>query len=246
MFPYSMTVKEHYERHLGNFYSWMVGDFTEKQQVQENFFRNNEILPQYSAMAFDLGCGHGLQAVSLANLGFTVRAIDFNHQLLNELKKRVDGLSIDCVDANLLEYLYAIPVKPELIVCMGDTLTHLAGLDQVEELISLSSQKLERGGKLVLSYRELAQELTNEKRFIPVRSDENRIHTCYLEYLPGYVKVFDILHERDKEGEWKQHVSWYPKLRVPVSLLLSLFEKYNFTLLKQEVISGMTCLIVRK
>ena len=240
-----MTVKEHYERYLGNFYSWMVGDFGEKQLEQENFFRNNNIQPNCSGVAIDLGCGHGLQAVSLANIGFSVHAVDFNPQLLTELKKRIGERDIEFTEAHLLEYLYAIRLKPELIVCMGDTLTHLSGPDQVEELISLSSQKLERGGKLILSYRELSLELTNEKRFIPVKSDEHRIHMCYLEYLPGYVKVFDVLNELEN-GAWKQHVSWYPKLRIPVSLVLSLFEKHNLTLINQEVIGGLTYLIAEK
>lgn len=240
-----MTVKEHYERYLGNFYSWMAGDFIEKQQDQENFFLSNNIKPNFSGVSVDLGCGHGLQAISLANLGFSVHAVDFNQQLLTELKKRIGTRNIVYTEAHLLEYLYAIRLKPELIVCMGDTLTHLSGPDQVEELISLSAQKLERGGKLIVSYREHASELTNEKRFVPVRSDENRIHMCYLEYLPGYVKVFDVLYELEN-GEWKQHVSWYPKLRIPVSLMLSLFEKHNLTLITQEVIGGMTYLIAAK
>lgn len=241
-----MTVKDHYERYLGNFYSWMVGDFTEKQQAQEKFFRDNKVLPHLSGMAFDLGCGHGLQAISLANMGFSVHAVDFNHQLLEELRDRVNSRKIDCIESHLLEYLYVAKSKPELIVCMGDTLTHLPNLDQVEELIRVSSQKLERGGKLILSYRELSSELTNEKRFIPVRSDDNRIHICYLEYLPGYVKVFDILYEKKENGEWHQHVSWYPKQRIPVSLVISLFEKHNLSLITQEVIGGMTYLIAGK
>ena len=62
MFPYSMTVKEHYDRHLGNFYSWMVGEYAEKQQEQENFFLRNHITPNFSGAAFDLGCGHNFRA----------------------------------------------------------------------------------------------------------------------------------------------------------------------------------------
>jgi hypothetical protein len=174
-----------------------------------------------------------------------VRAIDFNHQLLEELKSRIGTHKIEAVDAHLLEYLYAVRVKPELIACMGDTVTHLSGPDQVEELVALGAQKLERGGKLVISYRELMNELTNEKRFIPVNSDANRIHSCYLEYLPGYVKVFDILLEREG-NEWKQSVSWYPKLRIPVARFVSLFEKYGLSLLKKEVISGMVHFVALK
>jgi 2-polyprenyl-3-methyl-5-hydroxy-6-metoxy-1,4-benzoquinol methylase len=36
-------------------------------------------------LAIDLGCGHGLQSISLANLGFCVKAVDFNTQLLHHL-----------------------------------------------------------------------------------------------------------------------------------------------------------------
>ncbi|HET9053260.1 MAG TPA: class I SAM-dependent methyltransferase [Cyclobacteriaceae bacterium] len=240
-----MTVKDHYDRYLGNFYSWAAGDFTEKQLLHEKFFLENDITPKISGVALDLGCGHGINSMALANLGFSVRAIDFNHQLLEELKERIGHRKIEAIDAHLLEYLYSARVKPELVVCMGDTLTHLSGPDQVEELIALSAQKLERGGKLVISYREFANELTNEKRFIPVHSDENRIHTCYLEYLPGYVKVFDILLEREGDT-WRQTVSWYPKLRIAVSRVISLFEKYGLSLFKKEVILGMTYLVAAK
>ena len=240
-----MTAKEHYERHLGNFYSWMTGDFTEKQQEQERFFLNHHIKARLSGRAVDLGCGHGLQSVSLAHVGFSVQAIDFNRQLLRELRNRIDKELIECIESNLLEYLHSLKSKVELIVCMGDTLTHLSDLTQVEELVNLSSQKLESGGKLILSYRDFSNELINEKRFIPVRSDANRIHTCYLEYLPGYIKVFDVLHERI-EGIWKQDVSWYPKLRLPVSLILSTLEKYHFSFVSQQEIAGMTYLIAAK
>jgi SAM-dependent methyltransferase len=245
MFPYFMTAKEHYERHLGSFYSWMAGDFTEKQQEQERFFLSNHIQAHLSRQAVDLGCGHGLQSVSLAHLGFSVQAIDFNRQLLRELRGRIGTELIECIESNLLEYLYTLKTKIELIVCMGDTLTHLSDISQVEELVSLSSQKLEPGGKLILSYRDFDKELINENRFIHVRSDENRIHTCYLEYLPGYIKVFDILNEKENE-KWQQRVSWYPKLRLPVTAVHSLLEKHNLTLLKHEVIGGMTYVIAAK
>ena len=241
-FRFEMTVKDHYDRYLGNFYSWTVGDFTEKQCLQEKFFLENGITPGISGAAFDLGCGHGINSIALANLGFAVQAVDFNMQLLDELKVRIEHRKIEAIDAHLIEYLYAVRSKAELIVCMGDTLTHLSGPEQVEELIALSAQKLERGGKFVVSFREFVDELTNEKRFIPVNSDENRIHTCYLEYLPGYVKVFDILFEREGT-RWKQTVSWYPKLRIAVSRVISLFEKHGLSLVKKEVIGGMTCLI---
>jgi hypothetical protein len=38
-----MAVKEHYDNHLGKYYSWMAGDFTEKRvEHQQNRLRQSE------------------------------------------------------------------------------------------------------------------------------------------------------------------------------------------------------------
>jgi hypothetical protein len=240
-----MTVKDHYDRYLGKFYSWTVGNFAEREHLQQQFFIQNGIVPHGSGIAFDLGSAQGVNSFALANQGFSVKAVEYNLHMQDELKARIGSRNIEVVDAHLLEYLYSVRVKPELIVCMDDTLTHLSGHDRVEELIVLSSQTLERGGKLIISYREFAQELINEKRFIQLNNDDTRLHTCYLEFLSGYVKVFDIVHEWD-QGKWKQTVSWYPKLHIAISRILSLIEKYGLRLVKKEVIEGMTYLIAAK
>lgn len=52
-----MNVKDHY---LGYFYSWMVGDFEEKQKEQEAYFNSNSIHPVNNKVALDLGAGHYL------------------------------------------------------------------------------------------------------------------------------------------------------------------------------------------
>jgi hypothetical protein len=33
-----MNARDHYDTHLAHFYSWMLGDFEEKQKAQEAFF----------------------------------------------------------------------------------------------------------------------------------------------------------------------------------------------------------------
>jgi hypothetical protein len=51
-----------------------------------------------------------------------------------------------------------------------------------------------------------------EPAIIPVRSDERRILTCFLEYEEDTVVVHDILHERSGDI-WDTRVSSYRKLR---------------------------------
>jgi ubiquinone/menaquinone biosynthesis C-methylase UbiE len=92
-----MNTKEHYDNHLGNFYDWMIGDFDKKQAIEQRFFESNNVRPFFNKIAIDLGAGHGLQSISLAKLGFSVKAVDFNRQLLQQLRKRIGELEIELI-----------------------------------------------------------------------------------------------------------------------------------------------------
>lgn len=241
----TMTAKDHYTHHLAHFYSWMVGNFPEKQQTQEDFFVRNGIGPVRQKLAIDLGAGHGLQSISLARLGFEVIAVDFNRQLLDELCINKKDLNIEVACDEMISFLESFNRSAEAIVCMGDTITHLETINHVEELVVKISDRLVPGGKLVLSFRELITELKGHERFIPLRSDETRILTCFLEYFPNHVVVHDILQEL-QSGEWIQKVSSYPKLRLSESYMTRLLERSNVKILSTERISGMFYLVGQK
>ncbi|HMG93777.1 MAG TPA: class I SAM-dependent methyltransferase [Chryseolinea sp.] len=240
-----MTAKDHYAHHLAHFYSWMVGDFSEKQLIQEDFFIRNEITPKFNNLAIDLGAGNGLQSVSLAKLGFEVIAVDFNKQLLDELTINKKDLNVTIVCDDAINFLKHFERNADAIVCMGDTITHLESNDHVEELLVKISDRLNPEGKLVISFRELIAELNGAQRFIPVRSDETRILTCFLEYFPNHVIVHDILHEW-QSGTWIQKVSSYPKLRLSESYITTILERSNIKVLFTQRLSGMIYLVGEK
>ena len=237
-----MSVKTHYDNLLANVYSWMTGDFQERVNEQKTFFENHGILPSGQAVAYDLGSGHGIQTVALAKLGYQVTAVDFSKSLLQELLRNASGLSVAIVQADIVQFLKGRAAQAGLITCMGDMLTHLQDLEQVEMLINNISENLVEKGKVVISYRDLTREITGEERFISIRSDDSRSLTCFLEYFPSKVMVYDILAEKIG-GAWQQKVSSYPKLRLPVSSLRSLFQKYRIMTISDQSIRGMTYLI---
>lgn len=239
-----MNAQAHYDNHLAAFYAWMTGNFDTKQKEQEAYFSSKHITPAGNAVALDLGAGHGLQTVSLANLGFTVYAVDFNQHLLSELNARTKGMAVRTILANIVNTAQ-YTMNAELITCMGDTLTHLESVQQVSTLFGEWNNILPEGGKLVLSFRDLTQELEKEERFIPVKAEDDRIHTCFLEYFPGYVRVFDILMEK-QNGQWIQKVSSYQKLRLGIEQVKIMLTAAGFAVQDHEVIQRMHYLVARK
>ncbi|VVB85701.1 Ubiquinone biosynthesis O-methyltransferase [uncultured archaeon] len=240
-----MDIKEHYENHLANYYSWMFGDFNAKLNENQRFFECHNIKPVLSKTAIDLGAGCGFQSIPLAKIGFKVKAIDFSKKLLDELKSKSNGLSIEAIEDNILDFDVYSNCKPELIVCMGDTITHLDSLESIQELIKNNYKILLKSGKLILTFRDSTLELKEEQRFIPVRSDDNRIFTCFLEYHYTYVKVFDIIYEKEN-GRWIQKISSYKKLVIPRNVIEDYFEDAGFKIEFMGVENGLVTIIGTK
>jgi len=239
------TSKTHYETHLGSVYSWMLGD------VDAAFARSaDEIddlhLPATRGVAVDLGAGLGLHSLSLAKRGFDVVAIDNCQGLLDELRSRRGSLPIAIHNADLVEFRRVLPTPAQLIVCMGDTLTHLPALSAVDSLLAAVAGALPRAGVFATTFRDYAtSKLEDNQRFILVRAGETRILTCFLEYQEHQVVVHDLLHEKE-HGRWRQAVSSYPKLRLAPAWLMVKLSALGFSVKRDTTPSGMVRIVATK
>ena len=135
--------------------------------------------------------------------------------------------------------------KMDLIICMGDTLTHLASLAEVSTLFKQCFDALDKGGSLVLQFRDLCNELYDGDRFIPVKSDERTVFTCFLEWTRDgeqdekfkhllfdgsgrIIKVHDLVHVKKGIGAWELCTSWYKKLAISPASCTWLLESVGF------------------
>lgn len=239
------TVTEHYENHLAPVYLWMAGGFD--AAVARGESEIDAVCPQPSNgfTAVDLGAGFGMHAIPLARRGYSVTAIDSSPTLLNILQDHAGTLPIRTVKEDLLAFQKHLDTEARLILCMGDTLTHLPEQASVERLFSLVAESLHRDGTFITTFRDYTSPLAGTERFIPVRSDDQRILTCFLEYFPDYVAAHDVLQER-MGSAWQLRVGAYRKLRLSPAWVAAALEDRGFTVRIEPGLAGMVRVVAGK
>ena len=238
-------VTEHYENHLAPIYLWMAGGIDAaiaRGQAEVDAFCTGLSKGQ---LAVDLGAGFGMHSIPLAQLGYSVLAIDSSPILLEAMRSHIGTLPIRTVKDDLLLFRRHPESQVDLIVCMGDTLTHLPDRRLVEGLFNDVVESLNKGGSFIVTFRDYTTPLNGPSRFIPVRSDADRILTCFLEYGDDAVTVHDILHERHG-STWQQRISAYQKLRLSTDWVIHALEEIGFEVRKEQGLAGMARVIAKR
>ncbi len=239
------AVRDHYNTFLAGSYVWISGGMEEQVRRNREFFAGHVPVPRNNHGAIDLGAGCGYQSIALADLGYTVTAVDFSGALLEELRQHAGNLPVETIEGDLREYSRWSGRRPALITCMGDTLPHLSSPAEAEDLIRHCFRELDSGGKLVLSLRDYSREQAGEIVLIPVQRDRDRIFLCRLEYLPGTVVVRDILYSR-RTGLWKRTAGQYIKIRLAPDVLARMLTGAGFVVEDLSAEEEMIVCIARK
>src|SRR5579863_866903 len=241
----TITVADHYEKHLGPIYTWMVGDVDAALSRADAELDALPLPSKAGGTAVDLGTGFGMHAIPLARRGFSVVAIDSYEPLLKELVSRKGSLPIRTVNAELLAFRAHAPQLIDVIVCMGDTLTHLPNHSSVESLFRDVAASLSPGGLFAATFRDyVSAPLQGNARFILVRGDEERVLTCFLEYADTTVTVHDLLHQREG-GSWRLRASSYPKLRLSPDWVVERLSSLGLSVRRDTAPGGMIRIAAR-
>jgi SAM-dependent methyltransferase len=213
-------IKDHYDQLLADHYEWMFGaSFEAKVEEQRGLLEDLAGPSPSNSLAIDLGCGPGYQSFALNDLGYRVLGVDLSEKLIAAFAQRIGRRNITPKLGDLMDIgKLAAPASAALVVCMGDTLTHLSSKNQTAALFKEVSRVLAPGGRFIATWRDLAAaELKGLDRFIPVRSDNERVMVCCLDYETDTVVVNDLVHTRQPSGAWTLNKSAYRKLRLSQS-----------------------------
>ena len=237
------SVRDHYDTVLAEHYSRMFGDFEAKVAEQRALLERLGVAVGHdAATAVDLGCGSGFQSVALARLGFRVLAIDFSQRLLAELRERARDLPVEAIAGDIRDVARLVPTAVGLVVCMGDTLSHLESEADLARVVDSVAARLAVGGRLVLTFRDLSTELGDLDRVIPLHASDELVMTCFLEYEPSTVKVHDLIWAREPDG-WRFRKGVYRKLRLAPEAVTTRLERAGFAVQRHQAPAGMVALV---
>lgn len=239
------SVPDHYAQLLAPIYLWMAGGAEAALAAGSAELEALGLPLRPGDEVVDLGAGFGLHAIPLARRGARVTAIDASEELLRTLERLAGELPIRRVRADLRDFAEHVTTAPAAILCMGDTLVHLPDVESVERLVRQAARALAPDGAFVITLRDHSTPLTGEQRFLPVRSDADRILTCFLEYEPEHVVVHDVVHERGAAG-WSMRVSAYRKLRLSPAWLVLRLEAEGLAVRREAGVRGMVRLVAQR
>jgi SAM-dependent methyltransferase len=208
-------VTRHYETLLAEHYTWMMGGIEACLAKARGLIELAGLadLPA-GQTALDLGCGPGYHARALAERGLRVVAVDTSPLCLAELATLCAGLPVTSLSGDLTDRAtYAARGPFAAVLCVGDTLPHLASVAEVAALLQGIPSLLLPGGVLLLEFREQNRELAGPEAVLTTRSGRDRIMQCVLHYEPDRVQVTDVLHEWNGEA-WARYQGSYHKLRL--------------------------------
>src|SRR6478752_1950054 len=163
-------VTSHYDAVLAARYTWMMGGLDGCLSSARTLLDSVGLTEEGAGKVLDLGAGAGYHARVLATRGFDVLGVDTSDTLLRELSENCSGMAVTPLQADLLDEAQLQTRGPfTLILCVGDTLTHLAQFQDVDRLIRMAAKLLEPGGALILQFREQPRDLSPQEGIITMR-----------------------------------------------------------------------------
>jgi SAM-dependent methyltransferase len=215
------SAKEHYEALLGRVYEWSVAARGNPFALGAEWLARADL--ERASSYLDLGAGFGAHVVPLAKLGKSVTAVDFDPTLLAQLRQAVgpELPQVSVVEADLLDFVGDAGARRwDVILCAGDTVTHLPTFGAVRSLLTRCAEHLDPGAVLAIQFRDTTRfSAQGVSRFIEVARDSRRVMHCFLEPLSEeHLRVTDLVTDVGPTGPTTR-ISDYLKLRLAPSCL---------------------------
>lgn len=149
-----------------------------------------ERLPARSAL--DMGCGTGVHAVALAQLGLRVIGVDISAAMLDRARAHASehGVDVDFREGDFLSVLP--PGTSDLLLCLGNSLPHLASPEELWRVLAHWRSLVAEGGHAVIQLLSYRRVLDAGERIVNIRRDGATTIVRFYDFLDTRLR-FNIL-----------------------------------------------------
>jgi SAM-dependent methyltransferase len=152
-------------------YDWMFDDAALVNGRAVNHPATARLLQRISrqSLVLDAACGTGVDAAVLARQGFTVWAADGSDAMVEVAAARFrrERLAIPVVHAAWADLPAATAERFDVVLCIGNSLVHAAGVDAMVEALTGLRQMARPGGHVVVDSRNW-EKLHTDRQIVQV------------------------------------------------------------------------------
>lgn len=147
----------------------------------------------------DMGCGTGVHAIALAQLGLAVTAIDISEGMLEKARRHAADAAVP------LRFLHGDFLTPvgdtpaDLLLCLGNSLPHLPSLAALTDVLKHWRSLLADGGHVVIQLLNYTRIVREEKRIVNIRRDGGQMIVRFYDFLDHQLR-FNILSICEDNG----------------------------------------------
>jgi len=176
----------------------------------------------------DVACGSGGYSIELAKEGYSLTGVDLERRMVKmaEEKARIEGVSLDILQCDMLELEKTLHSKFDCIFCIGNSIVHLPGTREISGVLKQMHTLLIDNGALVLQTINYDRIINLRLSGLPtIKNDEIGLEFIRrYEYLEekGVINFVTTLvtHENGKREEVKGSVELFPMLMEDMKKML--------------------------
>lgn len=191
------------------FYDELADDYDSMTQFEKRFEREEPAFRKFVEhyrlkKVLDAGCGTGFHSILLTKLGCEVTAVDVSEKMLMQLQNNASkyGVVVKTVQSSFQELAHNVDTDFDGVFCMGNSLTHLLNIDEIDSALKNFNNVLKKGGNLFLQILNYTKIINEKKKIQSVREVGGKTYIRYYDYFDTHIefniRYCDIIHNSIK------------------------------------------------
>jgi ubiquinone/menaquinone biosynthesis C-methylase UbiE len=184
-----------------DFYDRFADDYDAMTRFEKRLQSNREIVANWIerygiVSAIDIGCGTGLYAILLAQLGVRSAGADPSAKMLEKaaINAQKTGVDVEWFRSTMQE-LDRCDRRYDAVFCVGNTLPHLVDTRDLPVVLDNFKRLLRHGGRIVIQLLNYAGILQNRERIVGIHRHRDQEYIRFYDFASPLIR-FNILKIR--------------------------------------------------